>query len=94
MVLPHGGIVLRCFGRAVKALSYGQSDGLRVSARRDHEVIFELPMVTVVDQVDAGIHSLIFHLAVGRHICAPLLPIAANEVVGLAGKFILAGYSR
>ncbi|HYV30243.1 MAG TPA: hypothetical protein VEO53_03935, partial [Candidatus Binatia bacterium] len=50
----QGRCLLRPVGRG-KPRPYGYRDRLRISAWSDHEVIFELPLVAVIDQVDTGI---------------------------------------
>ena len=65
---------------------------MRVGTRRNDKVILKLPLIAVVDQVDAGINSFVLHFRVGRDIAAPLLRIVADEVVALAGQFIHASH--
>jgi hypothetical protein len=63
-------------------------DAMRVGPRRDDKVILKLALIAVVNQVDAGINSLVLHLCIIRDIAVPLLRIIANEVGALAGQFI------
>src|SRR5439155_69045 len=70
-------------GYAVHALER-QRDGLGIGAGGDHEVVFELPLVTVVDEVDARIEVLIPDLCVRGNVDTPLLRIIADEVVAFA----------
>src|SRR5208282_2662912 len=65
-----------------------ERDAARVRARRHDKVIFQLPLVAVVNQVNGGINSLVLHLRVGWHVRSPLPRIVAEEVVALAGQFI------
>ena len=63
----------------------GEPDGPRVRAGRNHEVVFQLPLIAVVNQVDAGIDIRVPYFRVVRHIRAPLCRIIADEIVTLAG---------
>ncbi len=63
-------------------------DGHRVGTRGYHKVVFQLPLVAVVDQVNARIELFVSHLGISVDICDPLLWIVADEVVVIAGEFI------
>src|SRR2546425_12635684 len=65
-----------------------QFDGLWVSAGSDDEVMFQLTLVAVIDQVNAGIDILVSHLAIGGDISMPFLRIAADEVVVFARQLL------
>ena len=69
-----------------------ERDLLRVRTRCDDEVVFELALVAVVDEVDAGIDVLVTDLRVGRDIGAPLRRIFADEVVRLSRLLIEAAH--
>ncbi len=69
-----------------------ERDAVWVGSRRHDEVILQLPLVAVVDQVNARIDSLVLHLRVGRNIRAPLRRIVADEVVARPRQFIHASY--
>ena len=56
-------------------------DALRVRARREHEIVFELALLAVVDDVDAGIDVAVAHFAETRHAGAPRGRIVAREIV-------------
>src|SRR3981081_1877143 len=65
-------------------------DAPRVRPRSHDEVILQLPLVAVVDQVNAGINSFVLHLRVSRNVRPPLRRIVADEVVTRAGEFVRA----
>ena len=65
-----------------------QRDRAGVRARGNHEVVLQFSLIPVIDQINAGIHALVLHLGVSRHIGAPLLGIIADEVIRLAGQFV------
>ena len=58
--------------------------------RRDREIVFELPPLSVVEQVHAGIDVLILHSGIGGNVGVPLAGIIAEEVVAGAGQDIQA----
>ena len=71
-----------------------ERNGFRIGPGRDHEIVFQLPLVAVVNQVYARIHALILYLGVARNIGAPLFRIAADEVVRLAGQLVESRHAR
>src|SRR5206468_3292252 len=66
----------------------GKAYDLRVSSRSEHEVIFQLPLVPVVDQAHPWVHLLVFDLSVRRNVRAPLLRIVPAEIIHLSGQFL------
>jgi hypothetical protein len=71
------------------ALRYIQYDPARVGSRSYHEIVFKLPaLIAVVDQVHSRVNAEILHPGVIRHIRAPLIGVAADEVVTLARQLI------
>ena len=62
------GIGVNVRGRALEA----QSNLVRIGARRDAEVVFQLSLVAVVNQIDARINRLILHLGKLRNVVTPL----------------------
>jgi hypothetical protein len=81
-----------------------QADGLRACEAQHHplgdaagphdQVVLELPLVAVVDEVDARVDVFVLHSGIRRHIGPPLRGIVADEVVGLAGQGVLARDAR
>src|SRR5579883_2958979 len=65
-----------------------------VSTRCNYEVILQLPLVTVISQVNAGVDILIFHPLKSRHVRVPPGRVAAEKVIRLTWQFILARYLR
>ncbi len=57
-----------------------------VGARRYAEVVFELSLVAVVNQIDAGINASVLDSPKLGNIAAPFGGIIADEIVALAGK--------
>src|SRR5439155_21675478 len=47
--------------------------------------------ISVVDEIDAGIHVTVSDLDVGADVGPPLLGVASNEVVDLSGKLAFSG---
>src|SRR6266508_3732013 len=62
-------------------------------ARHD-EIVFQLPLIAVVDQVDAGIHFTVSDLRIGADVGPPLPGVVSNEVVDLSGKLAFSCQSR
>ena len=58
------------------------------------EVVFQLPLIAVVDQVDTFVEIVVLHFFVGGNLGAPFGFIAANEVVDDAGELVGAGDGR
>ena len=66
----------------------GQRDDPGSAPGATDEVVFQLPLVAVVDQVHAGVDVLVFHLSVvGMSVC-PLARVVADEVVGRARQIV------
>ena len=63
-------------GRVVGALN-AEGDDRWVCPRMHNEVIFELLLVAVIQEVDAGIHSVIADLGIDGHVRLPLRRIRA-----------------
>src|SRR6266704_2401030 len=61
-----------------------ERDPVRVGGRRDAEIVFELSLITVVNEVDAGINRLILDAGRLRNVAVPLGGIVANEIAALA----------
>ena len=58
-----------------------KSNGARIGARIDYKVVFELPLVAVIDQINAVINIFVFDLGVVGDIGMPLGGIVANEII-------------
>src|SRR5690242_697477 len=65
-----------------------------VGAWRQHEVILQLPLVTVIDQVHTGIDVGILNPGIVGHVGAPLRGIVADEVVAPARQLLQPAYLR
>ena len=65
-----------------------QANGAGVDAGRDHKVIFQLALVSVVDQVNPGEDGGVLKFGVGRNVLYPLRRIVAAEVIVFAGKLV------
>src|SRR5437879_11101911 len=48
----------------------------------------ELPLVAVVNEIDARVDILIFHPGICRHICTPSFGIFADEIIGFAVQLV------
>src|ERR1700693_5556952 len=81
--IPRTSCNINVGGCTVKA----QRDLIRVGAGRYLEVIFEPSLITVVNEIDAGIHRLILHAGELRNVAMPLGWIIANKIVALAGQW-------
>src|SRR5208282_5249282 len=55
-------------------------------AGRDLEVIFEVSLIAVVHQVNAGVYVAVAHARELRNVAMPLGGIVADEVIAFAGK--------
>ena len=62
-------------------------DASRVGSRRDHEVILQLTLISVVHEVYTWVDARVFHVGVVADIGAPLRRIVPQEVVAGATKF-------
>src|SRR5206468_9923180 len=71
-----------------------QLDRIRVGARSNEEVVFELLLIAVVDEVHSGIDVLVFDLPVPWNLRVPVLAIVADKVIALPGQFVFLGYAR
>jgi len=55
-----------------------------VGARGDLEVVFELPLLSVENQIDAGVNLFITYAGKLRNVGTPLRAIVTDEVIALA----------
>ena len=60
----------------------------RVSAGRDHQVIFQLFVVAVIDQIDPGVNLRVTHPGKRGHGFLPAGGVAAEKIVHLAAKWL------
>src|SRR5438309_1300505 len=65
-------------------------DAARIGSRRDNEIVFELPVVAVIDQIDARIDLTVPYCGKGGNIRAPKRRIVADEIIELAGQLFAA----
>ena len=63
-------------------------DASGVGSGRDEEVMFQGPLVPVINQVDAGIDLLELDAGVLLHPDAPFGGVVAQEVAGMPGKTV------
>ena len=90
-VCPEDQIAQGINGHAVHALER-ERDRLGIGAGGDHEVVFELPLVAVIDQVHPGVDVPVLDLHVCGNVGAPLLGIIADEVVAFARQLTDPGH--
>ncbi len=69
-------------------------DCLRVAARRDHKIVFQLALIAVIDQIDPWVHFPIADLAIVHYIRPPIARIFSEEIVCRARQLIRAGDLR
>ena len=72
----------------------GEGDAAGIGVRRDQEVVFQLPLIAVVDQVDAGIDAGVFHPGEVGHVALPSRGVVADEVVARARQPFESGELR
>ena len=65
-------------------------DGLGTRARRHGKIIFQLLLIAVINQIDAGINIRHLHPGKGRHAGTPLRAVAAGEVIDFAAQSTVA----
>ena len=70
------------------------SDLARIGARANYEVIFQLPLIAVVDDIDARIDGGIANARKGLDVGKLLIRSAASKVVNLAREQITSSRSR
>jgi hypothetical protein len=85
-VYPEDQVTQGINGGAVRALER-ERDGPGIGPGGDHEVVFQLPLVAVVDEIHTRVDSPVLDLRVGGNVGPPLLGIIADEVVALARQF-------
>src|SRR5439155_24195106 len=62
----------------------GGRDAVRVGARCDNQVVFELVLVAVINQIHTGVNAGVLNARIGGNIHAPLGRIIPDQVVALA----------
>ena len=89
------GIVQHEVARGVDRRSLGalerQPVRRRVGTGLDDEVVLQLPLVAVVDDIDAGVDIQILNPTVVGDVGVPLRRVVAEEVVARAGLFVPPG---
>ena len=61
---------------------------IRVHAGRDYQVIFKLPLIAIVGQVNAGIDVFVFDLFVGRNVRPPFVRVIADKIIDDTGECV------
>src|SRR5262249_28341525 len=89
---PHHQIAAAIHTYAARPLQL-QPDQTRVRSWRHHEVIFEAPLVAVIDQVHAGVDLPVLDARVVGDVGAPGGGIVADEIVA-ATRQLLASFRR
>ena len=69
-------------------------NGIRFCARRNREIVFQLLLVAIVNQIDAGIKFTDTDFGKRGHARVPLRGVVAGEVIDLAGQFDVAADLR
>src|SRR5947209_7374124 len=59
-----------------------------IGARSDDEVVLELPLISVIDEVDAGVHVSVAHFGIVRNVRVPFFGNRADEVIACAGLLL------
>ena len=67
-------------------------DRPRIRARRDGEVVFELPLVAVVDEINPWIDGVVFDLRVIRNASTPALRVIADQIIGDSREPVVTAY--
>jgi hypothetical protein len=62
-----------------------EANRIRVNPGCDGEIVFELALIAVVAQVNAGINCLVSNPAKSSHINVPAGRVATNEVISFTG---------
>src|SRR5207244_600064 len=65
-----------------------KSDVSRIRARLDYKIVLKLPLVAVVNQVNAVINILVFDSGIRTDIGLPLSRIAAQKIVALSRQLV------
>src|SRR6202521_5556833 len=82
-------VALVCREKQVTGINVGgsafeaQRNLARLSARRNPEIVFELSLIAVINEIDAGINCLILHAGKLRYVMMPFGRIVPNEVIAL-----------
>jgi len=71
-----------------------QSHPSRVSTRRDFKIVFQSPLVPVINKVNSWVNVLIAHPRKLRNIAMPFGGIVSDEVIALAGKLFVTRSGR
>ena len=64
-----------------------QANRLRIGARRDRKIVFQLLLIAVVRETDPGIDFFVAHGPKRRHVSVPIGWIVADEIIPVTGKF-------
>jgi hypothetical protein len=76
----------------VSCLGLGTADlesyTIRISSGRHNKVIFQLTIIAMKHQVDAGIHVFRPHQRIARNACVSLMRIVSDHIIHFAGQFV------
>ncbi len=65
-----------------------ECDTVRVGFGLNDEVVFKLPLIAVIDEIDAGIDTVVPDLGVSRDVGMPFRRVISEKVVHLAGELV------
>lgn len=85
--VAHGGVHHEVAGAIQNSFSGPiklDSNAIGVCTRPDHKVVFELRLISVIEQVDARVHVPVAYLGIVRYARMPALGKVSNEVVARA----------
>src|SRR5260370_42332127 len=80
--------------RQVLGTPEGKPDDTRIGAGSNHEVVLQLPLVAVVDEIDAWVDIPVRDLAIRRDVRSPPTGIIAYEIVDSAWQLLFAHNTR
>ena len=95
-VAPRGlqdQVALGVQGHAFSALN-GELDGAGIGTRGHDEVVFELPLVAVIDQIDTWIDVLVLDLTEAGDAGVPMDGIVTDQIVTRAGLPVETNHGR
>src|SRR5258706_10089512 len=70
---------------------HSESDFADISIRLDDEIVFQLPGIPVVNEIDTRIYAAILNPRIFRDAGLPLCRIAPDQIVDLSGEFLFRG---
>ena len=81
-------------GAVIREILEPQRDLPGITAGRNFEVIFQLPLIAVVHEVHAGVHVAVPHPRELRNVTVPFCGIVPDEVIASSGKLNIADRLR